>query len=306
MSKRFVITESEKNHIKNLYGIVTEQTENSCLKFDESSKTNVVDYDEIIAKYKTKLNTDDLNVVFSGINNDIQLFATKLISDGVETYTACEMGLIAIRPRFRDKNIIIINSMRHTIYFFDKELNDVTPYEDLQKKSPIPIITGREKQATSDEFKKFNLLNFEERRAYIAKYKNKKVSDVSDKEVFEFSGGASLNPGIYTTSNLSVPYTYLKTLDGKLLSQAIHKVLNDPERKDALIKAKDRTIFDLDDESINKSSNLSSGCINVPEWVINNPKYQELMKIPSYVFNLADIGSYYVQNGDFCSSKNQT
>ena len=140
MSKRFVITESEKNHIKNLYGIVTEQTENSCLKFDESSKTNVVDYDEIIAKYKTKLNTDDLNVVFSGINNDIQLFATKLISDGVETYTACEMGLIAIRPRFRDKNIIIINSMRHTIYFFDKELNDVTPYEDLQKNPQFQLL----------------------------------------------------------------------------------------------------------------------------------------------------------------------
>lgn len=300
MNKRFVITENEKDHIKKLYGIITEQTNQFCTKFNESTKNNVVDYDEIISSYKTKLNTEDLNVVFSGVNNDIQSFATTLVSKGVAERTACEMGLIAIRSKFRDKNIIIIDSLTGTIYFFDKQLNDITPYGDSQKKSPIPIITGREKQATTDEFKKFNLLNFEERRSYIAKVKNKNITDVSDKEVFEFSGGASLNPGIYTTNKLNDMYTHLRTLDGKLLSQAIHQVLDVAERKNALIKSKDRTIFDLGDETKNKELMMSSGCINVPEWVTNDPRYQKLMSIPSHVFNLADIGPLYVQNGDMC------
>lgn len=305
MNKRFVVTENEKDHIKKLYGIITEQTNQFCPKFNESSKTNVVDYDEIISSYKTKLNTEDLNTIFSSINNDIQTFSSTLVSKGVAERTACEMGLIAIRSKFRDKNIIIVDSLSGTIYFFDKQLNDITPYGDPQKKSPIPVITGREKQATTDEFKKFNLLNFEERRSYIAKVKNKNVSDVSKEEVFEFSGGASLNPAIYTTDKLNTLFTYLRTLDGKLLSQAIHKVKDEAARKNALINAKDRTIFDLKDETNNKGLMMSLGCINVPEWVINDPRYQKLMDIPSHVFNLADVGPLYVQNGDMCLEPNR-
>ena len=295
MSKKFIITENEKRHIKKLYGIITEQINQFCTKFNESTKTNVVDYDEIISSYKTKLNTEDLNVVFSGINNDIQSFASNLNSKGIAERPSCQMGLINIRPRFKDKNIIIVDSRQHTIYLFDKTLNDVTPYQNPEKKSPIPIITGREKQSTEENWKEFNLLNFEERRSYIAKIKNKNISDVSNNEVFEFSGGASLNPGIYTTSKLNDIITYLKTLDGKMLSQAIHKVLDVAERKNALIKSSDRTISDLDDETKNKELMMSSGCINIPEWLTNNSKYQEIAN-DAYVFNISDeTENYYVK-----------
>lgn len=298
MSKKFIITENEKRHIKKLYGIITEQINQFCTKFNESTKTNVVDYDEIISSYKTKLNTEDLNVVFSGINNDIQSFASNLNSKGIAERPSCQMGLINIRPRFKDKNIIIVDSRQHTIYLFDKTLNDVTPYQNPEKKSPIPIITGREKQSTEENWKEFNLLNFEERRSYIAKIKNKNISDVSDNEVFEFSGGASLNPGIYTTSKLNDIITYFKTLDGKMLSQAIHKVLDVAERKNALIKSSDRTISDLDDETKNKELMMSSGCINIPEWLTNNSKYQEIAN-DAYVFNISDeTENYYVKVED--------
>jgi hypothetical protein len=298
MSKKFIITENEKRHIKKLYGIITEQTNQFCTKFNESTKTNVVDYDEIISSYKTKLNTEDLNVVFSGINNDIQSFASNLNSKGIAERPSCQMGLINIRPRFKDKNIIIVDSRQHTIYLFDKTLNDVTPYQNPEKKSPIPIITGREKQSTEENWKEFNLLNFEERRSYIAKIKNKNISDVSNNEVFEFSGGASLNPGIYTTSKLNDIIAYLKTLDGKMLSQAIHKVLDVAERKNALIKSSDRTISDLDDETKNKELMMSSGCINIPEWLTNNSKYQEIAN-DAYVFNISDeTENYYVKVED--------
>jgi hypothetical protein len=295
MSKKFIITENEKRHIKKLYGIITEQINQFCTKFNESTKTNVVDYDEIISSYKTKLNTEDLNVVFSSINNDIQSFASNLNSKGIAERPSCQMGLINIRPRFKDKNIIIVDSRQHTIYLFDKTLNDVTPYQNPEKKSPIPIITGREKQSTEENWKEFNLLNFEERRSYIAKIKNKNISDVSNNEVFEFSGGASLNPGIYTTNKLNDITTYLKTLDGKRLSQAIHKVLDVAERKNALIKSSDRTISDLDDETKNKELMMSSGCINIPEWLTNNSKYQEIAN-DAYVFNISDeTENYYVK-----------
>ena len=48
MGSRFIITESEKNSIRKLYGLITEVESTACTTFNEKSKNLVYDYNQII------------------------------------------------------------------------------------------------------------------------------------------------------------------------------------------------------------------------------------------------------------------
>ena len=64
MSKLFIITESERNDIRKLYGLLNEQSTTVCTPFNANSKNLVYDYDQIINSYSAITNSSDINVIF--------------------------------------------------------------------------------------------------------------------------------------------------------------------------------------------------------------------------------------------------
>ena len=71
MSKLFIITESERNDIRKMYGLLNEQSTTVCTPFNANSKNLVYDYDQIINSYSALTNSTDINVIFKKINKNI-------------------------------------------------------------------------------------------------------------------------------------------------------------------------------------------------------------------------------------------
>ena len=137
MSKLFIITESERNDIRKMYGLLNEQSTTVCTPFNANSKNLVYDYDQIISSYSALTNSTDINVIFKKINEDINTNSTKYKLQKIPDRTACQIAFVKIRPQFTNKKIIITDSKNNLIYLFDENSNFV---------AKDPLLSGRSKQ----------------------------------------------------------------------------------------------------------------------------------------------------------------
>ena len=297
MSKLFIITESERNDIRKMYGLLNESIPNMCTTFNENSKNLVYDYDQIISSYSALTNSTDINVIFKKINEDINTNSTKYKLQKIPDRTACQIAFVKIRPQFTNKKIIITDSKNNLIYLFDENSNFV---------AKDPLLSGRSKQNKLQ--KDIADMTFDEKKEYLTN-KFKKVP--TDSEVMNLA--SFLNPAVYKTgisvtddryagSGTNINYL-TKVSDDKLVGPAIHGVKRTPERINALTNASSQIGSNSETPNVNskylqnvdpKRLKLSSGCLNVNESFIN--KYS-LTIGNSFLFNISeDKENYYVNN----------
>lgn len=298
MSKLFIITESERNDIRKMYGLLNEQSTTVCTPFNANSKNLVYDYDQIINSYSALTNSTDINVIFKKINEDINANSTKYKLEEIPDRTACQIAFVKIRPQFTNKKIIITDSKNNLIYLFDENSNFV---------AKDPLLSGRSKQNKLQ--KDIADMTFDEKKEYLTN-KFKKVP--TDSEVMNLA--SFLNPAVYKTgisvtddryagSGTNINYL-TKVSDDKLVGPAIHGVKDtDPKRVLAFKNATSQIGTNSETPNVsseylqNVDSNgleLSSGCLNVNESFIN--KYSLTIQ-NSFLFNISeDKENYYVNN----------
>jgi hypothetical protein len=296
--KKLLITENEKNRIKRLYGLITEQETGFCTAFNEESKTLIFDYDKIVESFSSS--TDTLETVLSKINDEINTKAQKYKESGIPERTSCQMGLIQIRPGFKDKNVIVVDTKNHTIMIFDKDGNFIA--KDV-------VLSGSNPQA-SGEMKDYVNMSAPERKEFLSKLLNKPINDITDKFVLDYEGGKSLNPAIYKTKEFTnwekygegKNLGYLFGLNDETFSQALHSSVPTEKRLDALNKASkligSYTSSTVSDEYYKNVEGIdltqSAGCLNLnPDFV---KEYVSNLE-NAYVFNISESDeNYYVKN----------
>ena len=254
---------------------------------------------------------------YENINKNVNSYAEEYINQGIPTRSACEAALNKIRVGYNDKNQIIVDSLNHLIYVFDKNGKFIA--KDV-------VITGAHKQSKDPEIIAKSMLDYYETleaegftynpitRQYVDETgKGRKVTEDSFYDAIEKRGTRFLPSGIYATGKLESDSEYygkednvtsLNVIGGKELGQWIHGYFVEPPRTEAINKAR-KLLSNLNDPKVSQEFldevgagkiNLSQsyGCINVtPEFLPTLRKY-----IPdSYVFNISeDENNYLVQS----------
>lgn len=276
MGKRVIISESEKYHIKKLYGIITEQTNTTGCTFTSKS-SDISDYNELLKMY----NND-----FNKISNDMTTIANEFMKSvpDLKLRSACQAALNKIRPNYKNKKFIIIDQLKNTAYFFDKDGNYTTGSW---------VITGRDKP--NEKWKEFAGSTLEKRT---------QMSGGDEKKAISQPGASFIPPDVYksaeqaytvggyqgTGQNMVFMYN---DKDNTEVTQALHGTaekyperLKNQERASKIPLSKDLP-KDL-------NLNLSSGCINFPGTFID--KYLEIFK-DSFIFVMkSDEKDYFVFN----------
>ena len=297
MGGRFIITESERNGIRKLYGLITEVESTACTTFNANSKNLVYDYDQIINSYSAITNSSDINVIFKKINEDINTNSLQYKTAGIPDRISCQMAFVKLRPQFLDKKTIVTDSINQLIYLFDENSNFV---------AKDPLLTGRSKQISSE--KEIADMTFEEKKEYLRKTLKKEPTDSQVMNLASF-----LNPGVYQAGTSVTEPSYLgsgtninylkKVSDGKQLDHAIHGVKPTKDRLDALSAATSQIGSNSETPKVsgkylqNVNSyklELSSGCLNLNKEFID--KYSLTIE-NSFLFNISeDKENYYVNN----------
>ena len=291
--------------------------------------SDIKDLPQIVNLWQKTYPTVD---VYPLINRALNRYSESYKSQGIPQRTACELGLIQIRPGYKDKNVFVIDTLNKLIYLYNN-------LGEFVAKSVI--ISGENKQSLNPKVIAQSLLTWDEQvnklgfkwvpnEGYVdttgknRKYDNELVYSSIDKNKTRF-----LPKGIYTTSpSLSSNSEYagkkeniLSLYDGnKNIAQAIHGYYIEQPRIEALKKAR-QVLSNPNDAKVGedflnlvsgKGINLSQsyGCINVPE---NFLPYLRKYGTNSYVFNIGEDNENYLvnntenyfdkmQNSQFCPS----
>lgn len=255
---------------------------------------------------------------YTSLNNIINMFAQRFANQGIPVRTACQAALNKVRPNFKDKNQIIMDSLNKLIYVFDKDGNFIA--KDV-------IITGAHKQSKDLEIIAKSLVDWdgacnregffwdENKGEYIDKTgKNRKYNPDIIYNSINKNGTRFLPAGIFTTAReLGSGEEYyggkdnelpLSTMDGKEILQWMHGYYVEPPRTEAINAAK-RFLSKSNDPKVSQefldevgigNINLSHsyGCINLtPDFI---PILRKNM-VNSYLFNVSeDKQNYLVQN----------
>jgi len=249
------------------------------------------------------------------INRTINKYAEAYKSQGIPQRTACELGLIQIRPGYKDKNAFIVDTLNKLLYLYNNKgqfiaKTDIISGKNKQSVDPKVIAKALitwDEQAKLLGFKWLDNKGYVDQTSKNRKYDPEIIYADSDKSKTRF-----LPKGIYTTSGLGSDSEYagktqnvLSLYDGnKNLAQAIHGYYVEQPRTAALKKAAQvlsnpndkRVSQEFMDLVANNQVNLSQsyGCINVPE---NFVPYLRKYGPNSYVFNMGeDKQNYLVQN----------
>lgn len=288
----------------------TIQTDTKPLKQLCPILTNSSNIEGFDLRNKTQDQLKAYNVIING-------YAIAYNNEGIPVRISCQAALNKIRPGFKDKNQIIIDSREHLIYVYDK--NNKFIAKDA-------VITGADAQSKTAEVIARSFMDFNDKlEASGFKQTMSGIVDTTGKNrTYDFKyilaknqemGSRFLNPGVYTTSKSTTDDAHYAGKENNILSlshlkqgdvlQAIHGfVTTDPNRVAAMNLAKN-VLSDPTNPSVGKKFldmvklkqiNLSQsyGCINVPERFV--PYLERYMK-DSYVFNISeDQNNYLVQN----------
>jgi len=250
------------------------------------------------------------------INRMINKYATQYVAQGIPQRTACEIGLIQIRPGYKDKNAFIVDTLNKLLYLYDNQGKFIAKTEVISgknKQSVDPKVIAQslmtwDEQANKLGFKFVQGIGFVDQSGKNRKYDPEIIYADTDKTKSRF-----LPKGIYTTSvNTGSIKDYagksqniLSLYDGnKEISQAIHGYYLEQPRTEAIKKAQ-QVLSNPNDPRVGQEFmdlvskggvklNQSYGCINVPE---NFVPYLRKYGTNSYVFNMGeDKQNYLVDN----------
>jgi len=295
-----------------------------------SKSTNLEDLANIQSHYRSMASSSN---IWEYVNMDLNFFAGGYIKQGIPTRTACQIALNKIRPGYKDKNSIILDSLNKLVYVYDKSGKfvgkDVT-ITGANKQSQDPKVIA---QALLSWEENVNQLGFEwkEGAGYIdvtgkgRKYDHELVYDLTNK-----TGTRFLPSGIYKTGkNTRDDASYAGGSDNIVslfkgntdLGQAIHGYYLEQPRTLAIQKAKKLLANNVYDPKVTQEFldavgsgqiNLSQsyGCINVPDDFV--PILRKYM-LDAYVFNMSETGENYLvdnaqdffkktMNSEFCPS----
>jgi len=299
------LTDEEKNMILEQH---SEPKKSYCPVISRTS-TDIVDLNKLLIKYGS----------FEQINKSIDFWSKSFVEQGFPQRVSCELSLNKIRPDYKDKNLIIVDTLQKLIYVFDKDGKFV---------GKSAIISGIEKQSSDSKKIAKSLLTWEEqanklgfkwddtkRTFYDATGKNRKYDDEiiyrdTEKEKLRFLPKGLFTTGSKLTSDVEYAGKSQNMLslfkNGEEISQAIHGYYVEKPRTIALQKAKQLLTSPTDPkvtkeflDSISTSKlNLSKsyGCINIPSEFL--PTLRKYM-VNSYVFNIGETGdNYLVDNSE--------
>jgi len=166
MSKRFVISESERNHIKKLYGLLIEQTNTvGCAPFTDKVKNQVIDYQQIIDTYTPLAGQSS---VFDYITKLINEGSTQFKSQGIPEKISCELSFIGIRPEFqKDLKLMVTDPQNNLVYFYTTTFDQTTKKQNWNFVAKDPYISGAGQQPTDETLKYLNTLTDDKRQEYL-------------------------------------------------------------------------------------------------------------------------------------------
>jgi len=254
-----------------------------------------------------------------------QSIGGSLISKGIPQRSACEISYVKIRPKFNNKSFFVVDTKDNNIYLFNKQ------GEFVAKSYTIDGLNAQSQDAKSiakalwswDEYTKASGFEWDgTTQKYKDKtnkgriYNNDLIYDYIDKNKSRF-----FPKGIYSIDKLKSDNDYvggdgnvfnITTLDGKVLSNAIHGFYNEPPRVRAMQQLKKAmgshsspTDKNIPDEFIKtveqylgtSKFNKSYGCINLPADFL---KIAKPYAVGSMVFVIGETDSnYLVQNDKF-------
>jgi hypothetical protein len=274
--------------------------------------SGIQDLSQIVASFSKSYPTVE---PYALINRTINKYAEDYISQGIPQRTACELGLIQIRPGYKDKNAFIVDTLNKLLYLYNNKGQFIAKTDMISgknKQSLDPKVIAKSlmtwsEQAKSLGFEWVNGKGYVDKTGKNRKYDPEIVYADTDKSKTRF-----LPKGIYTTGGLNSDSEYagktqnvLSLNDGnKRIAQAIHGYYVEQPRTEALKKAAE-VLSNPNDKRVSKEfmdliSNgqvnmaQSYGCINVPE---NFVPYLRKYGPNSYVFNMGeDKQNYLVQN----------
>lgn len=299
--KRFVISESERKEIRKLYGLITEEDAPQTTKtftgctFNELSK-DTEGYNELMSNYQ-----NDHSKVASAMTEIALTYMSKVPElNHPEGRSACEAAFIKLRPINKDKQFVIIDPEKNTMFIFDKDGN---------YKGGDWVLTGKDKENENEKNLDFVKKSPEERIDYL---KNLGYSDQKARELaISKEGTRYAASGIYQTRGEVVPkysgsekgtkvnlFQLYNTKDNpndpesKRYTYAIHGVKPTPERIAALQKASNIPLNqDLTKEIV---MSLTNACVNISENFLNT--YRDLIN-NAYLYIMKPNGTgYYVFN----------
>jgi peptidoglycan hydrolase-like protein with peptidoglycan-binding domain len=277
-----------------------------------SKTSGIQDLSQIVASFSKSYPSVE---PYALINRTINKYAEAYKSQGIPQRTACELGLIQIRPGYKDKNAFIVDTLNKILYLYNNKgqfigKTDIISGKNKQSVDPKVIAKSLmtwDEQTKSLGFKWLDNKGYVDQTGKNRKYDPEIIYSDTDKSKTRF-----LPKGIYTTSGLGSDSDYagktqnvLSLYDGnKNLAQAIHGYYVEQPRTAALKKAAQvlsnpndkRVSKEFMDLVANNQVNLSQsyGCINVPE---NFVPYLRKYGPNSYVFNMGeDKQNYLVQN----------
>lgn len=276
--KRFIITESEKKHIRNLYGLLVEVRDNvTGCTFSDVYKNTLSDYNEIMSKYGNDFNK--ISEILTTKAKEI-LQNVKNKNENIEIESACQVALNIIRPNYQDKPWLIIDQVKNTVYFFDNGGTYLTG---------TLAIMGKDKP--TKEFEVWSKMSYDERVKSGFDPISRAGGRFAPIGVFNAGPGQTYTQytGAGTKENPKKNLWSYFDDSGKELVQAIHGVKNTPERNEAF-KCVNGTKLTKD-----TNLDLSMGCINLPTTFLD--KLNNLgIDISKYkIFSLGDE-NYLVKN----------
>ena len=277
------------------------------------SNSDITDLSQIVKFWKTSYPNVE---TYGLINRTLNRYATNYKASGIPTRISCEVALLQIRPGYKNKNAIVVDTLNKLLYIFNSSGQFI---------AKTVIISGGDKQSLDSVKIAESLLDWEEQANKLGFkwFDGKGYVDITGKGrkynpnlVYNDTKNKStrfLPKGIYTTSNsLHSDSEYAGTTNNMLslfkgnkeISQAIHGYYIEQPRTLAISKA-EQVLSNPNDPNVSNefmslvssgSVNLSQsyGCINVP---LSFMSYLRKYTPNSYVFNIGeDKQNYLVDN----------
>lgn len=236
------------------------------------------------------------------------------VIQGLDLKVAGQLASIGIRPKYNDKNVFVIDSIKKLIYLF-------SPTDDNNKRKLIIkdiIIDGLQKQKNDALNIANSFLTFEEVEEKLKKKLGRVPTESEVEREITRTGARYLPAGIYGVTTVDYNSEYasdtkdtekanhfrIENWEGKELYQALHGYYKGDARVHMMKKALnivknpnnqseiDKFIKELEKGGLRM--NFSYGCINLtPRFVTYFREYGE----DSYIFNMAtDTNNYLVDN----------
>jgi hypothetical protein len=276
-----------------------------CPTISDKSK-DIKDLNTLLQTYKS----------YEKINTFLNIGAKIFSNQGFPQRISCELSLNKIRPGYKDKNLIIVDTLQKLIFVFEKNgkfVQQSVIISGENKQSQDPKTIAKALLGWDDQVKNLGFKWDTNKKQYVdTTGKNRKYNPELVYSDTEKSGTKFLPKGIYTTGkSLDSDEEYAGNKDNMLslfkdnkeIGQAIHGYYLEKPREIALANAK-KLLSNPNNPNVSKEFldsigagkiNLSRsyGCINVPSEFL--PVLRKYM-VNSYVFNIGETGDNYLVN----------